>query len=128
MFQMLGVFAEFEASMIRERVRTGMSRAKRSGTKSGRSIGRPRLGQDKEAAAQKLLGDGMGILKVARTLKIGSRYRPNMNSTVSEKVKGFLKRKSVSHSVWPLLNSVVTPASSSSTSGIGVVSADRSVP
>jgi len=72
MFQMLGVFSEFEAAMIRERVRTGITRAKRNGTKSGRPIGRPRLGRDKEIAAQKLLRDGMGILKVARTLKIGT--------------------------------------------------------
>jgi DNA invertase Pin-like site-specific DNA recombinase len=35
MFQMLGVFAEFEAAMIRERVRAGVARAKRKGTKSG---------------------------------------------------------------------------------------------
>jgi len=72
MFQMLGVFSEFEAAMIRERVRTGITRAKRSGTKSGRAIGRPRLNWDKEAAAKKLLHDGMGILKVARTLRIGT--------------------------------------------------------
>jgi Resolvase, N terminal domain len=72
MFQMLGVFSEFEAAMIRERVRTGITRAKRNGTKSGRPIGRPRLGRDQEVAAQKLLRDGMGILKVARTLKIGT--------------------------------------------------------
>jgi DNA invertase Pin-like site-specific DNA recombinase len=72
MFQMLGVFSEFEAAMIRERVRTGITRAKRHGTKSGRPIGRPRLGREKEIAAQKLLRDGMGILKVARTLRIGT--------------------------------------------------------
>jgi DNA invertase Pin-like site-specific DNA recombinase len=72
MFQMLGVFSEFEAAMIRERVRTGITRAKRNGTKSGRPIGRPRLGRDQEVAAQKLLRGGMGILEVARTLKIGT--------------------------------------------------------
>ena len=72
MFQMLGVFSEFEAAMIRERVRTGVARAKRNGTKSGKPIGRPRLRQDQEVAAQKLLSGGMGILKVARTLKIGT--------------------------------------------------------
>ena len=42
MFQMLGVFSEFEAAMIRERVRTGVARAKRNGTKSGKPIGRPK--------------------------------------------------------------------------------------
>src|SRR4051812_19194708 len=72
MFQMLGVFSEFEAAMIRDRVRTGVARAKRDGTKSGKAIGRPKLNQDKEVAAQKLLASGMGILKVAKTLKIGT--------------------------------------------------------
>jgi DNA invertase Pin-like site-specific DNA recombinase len=72
MFQMLGVFSEFEAAMIRERVRTGVARAKRNGTKSGRPIGRPRLSKDKEAAAEKQLLAGGGILKVARTLKLGT--------------------------------------------------------
>jgi DNA invertase Pin-like site-specific DNA recombinase len=72
MFQMLGVFSEFEAAMIRERVCTGVARAKRNGTKSGKPIGRPRISKDKEVAAQKLLNSGMGILKVARTLKIGT--------------------------------------------------------
>jgi DNA invertase Pin-like site-specific DNA recombinase len=41
MFQMLGVFAEFERSMIRDRVRSGMERAKATGTRSGNAIGRP---------------------------------------------------------------------------------------
>ena len=36
MFQMCGVFAEFERSMIRERVVSGMARAKASGVKMGR--------------------------------------------------------------------------------------------
>jgi DNA invertase Pin-like site-specific DNA recombinase len=43
MFQMCGVFAEFEREMIRERVSAGISRAKAQGTKSGRAIGRPSL-------------------------------------------------------------------------------------
>src|SRR3954466_4019988 len=36
MFQMLGVFAEFERGMIRERVNAGLARAKARGTKLGR--------------------------------------------------------------------------------------------
>jgi Resolvase, N terminal domain len=43
MFQLMGVFAEFERSMIVERVRAGVARAKASGTKSGTAFGRPRL-------------------------------------------------------------------------------------
>jgi DNA invertase Pin-like site-specific DNA recombinase len=72
MFQMLGVFAEFEAAMIRERVRSGVARAKRNGTKSGRPIGRPKLDPKREAAVRKALGAGTGILKVAKTLGVGT--------------------------------------------------------
>jgi DNA invertase Pin-like site-specific DNA recombinase len=43
MFQMLGVFAEFERSMIVERVRSGIAKARANGTKSGKAIGRPRI-------------------------------------------------------------------------------------
>jgi DNA invertase Pin-like site-specific DNA recombinase len=41
MFQMCGVFAEFERDIIRERVIAGMTRARIKGTKSGKAIGRP---------------------------------------------------------------------------------------
>jgi DNA invertase Pin-like site-specific DNA recombinase len=47
MFQMLGVFAEFERSMIVERVRSGLAKAKAKGTKSGKPIGRPRVPERK---------------------------------------------------------------------------------
>jgi DNA invertase Pin-like site-specific DNA recombinase len=40
MFQMCGVFAEFERDMIRERVLAGMARARTKGTRSGKPIGR----------------------------------------------------------------------------------------
>jgi DNA invertase Pin-like site-specific DNA recombinase len=40
MFQMLGVFAEFERSIIQERVRAGLRRAKAEGKQLGRNIGR----------------------------------------------------------------------------------------
>ena len=36
MFQMLGVFAEFERAIIRERVMAGLTRAKAEGTRFGR--------------------------------------------------------------------------------------------
>lgn len=72
MFQMLGVFSEFEAAMIRERVRAGVARAQRKGTKSGKAIGRPKLDHKREAAVRKALADGTGILKVAKTLGVGT--------------------------------------------------------
>ena len=42
MLLMLGIFAKMERDGIEERVRSGMDRAKRYGTKSGMPIGRPR--------------------------------------------------------------------------------------
>ena len=48
MFQMMGVFAEFERSMIVERVRAGVARAKAGGTKSGKAFGRPRTSPEVE--------------------------------------------------------------------------------
>jgi DNA invertase Pin-like site-specific DNA recombinase len=44
MFQMLGVFAEFERSIIQERVRAGLRRA----VSEGKQLGRPRLAADLE--------------------------------------------------------------------------------
>lgn len=72
MFQMLGVFAEFEAAMIRERVRAGVARAKRKGTKSGRPIGRPKLDPARETTVREALAGGAGILKVARAVGVGT--------------------------------------------------------
>ncbi|MDP2355741.1 MAG: recombinase family protein [Beijerinckiaceae bacterium] len=41
MFQMLGVFAEFERGIIRERVNAGLARAKANGVKLGRRRVKP---------------------------------------------------------------------------------------
>ena len=41
MFQMLGVFAEFERGIIRERVNAGLARARAKGTKLGRRRVKP---------------------------------------------------------------------------------------
>ena len=67
MFQMMGVFAEFERSMIQERVKAGLARTKAAGTK----LGRPTVGDEVEARIRALRAEGMGILKVAKTLGIG---------------------------------------------------------
>jgi DNA invertase Pin-like site-specific DNA recombinase len=66
MFQMMGVFAEFERSMIRERVLAGMSRAAANGTRSGKPIGRPRIEPETEASIRAALKKGdIGMRKVA---------------------------------------------------------------
>ena len=65
MFQMLGVFAEFERSMIKERVRAGLARAKDAGIK----LGRPSLPQAKEDAIRAALSQPgrPGVRKIAAT-------------------------------------------------------------
>jgi DNA invertase Pin-like site-specific DNA recombinase len=68
MFQMLGVFAEFERGIIRERVNAGLARAKAKGTK----LGRRRVEPSVEARIRGLRSKGMGILKIGRTLGVGT--------------------------------------------------------
>jgi DNA invertase Pin-like site-specific DNA recombinase len=72
LFQMLGVFAEFERSIIQERIAAGIARARVVGTKSGKPIGRARIAPAKEAAIRAALASGKGILKVAREFGTGS--------------------------------------------------------
>ncbi len=67
MFQMLGVFSEFERSMIVERVRSGMAKAKAKGTKSGRPIGRPGVPQKTRLEIrQTYKAGGVGMRGVAK--------------------------------------------------------------
>ena len=68
MFQMCGVFAEFERGMIRERVKSGQDRAK----SQGKHIGRPSNLNDGLVHSVKYMRDqGVCIRKIARDLKIG---------------------------------------------------------
>jgi DNA invertase Pin-like site-specific DNA recombinase len=68
MFQMLGVFAEFERGIIRERVNAGLTRAKANGTKLGRRRVKPSV----EARILELRANGDGILKIGRKLGVGT--------------------------------------------------------
>jgi DNA invertase Pin-like site-specific DNA recombinase len=68
MFQMMGVFAEFERAMIRERVNAGLARAKAQ----GKVLGRPKI----DAAAEKAITDALnagdaGIEKIAKRHGVG---------------------------------------------------------
>lgn len=71
MFSMMGVFAEFERALIQERVKAGIERARRTGTKSGQAIGRPRASEQIEARIRELRAEGMGIVKIAREVPCG---------------------------------------------------------
>jgi DNA invertase Pin-like site-specific DNA recombinase len=68
MFQMLGVFAEFERGIIRERVNAGLARAKAKGTKLGRRPVKPSV----EARIRELKATGMGMLKIGREVGVGT--------------------------------------------------------
>jgi DNA invertase Pin-like site-specific DNA recombinase len=71
MFQMLGVFAEFERSLIRERVMAGLARARKQGTKSGRPSGRPKIDATTEGAIRAALAKGdRGMHKIAVERKV----------------------------------------------------------
>jgi DNA invertase Pin-like site-specific DNA recombinase len=72
LFQMLGVFAEFERSIIQERIAAGIARARAQGTRSGKPIGRARIARSREEAIRVALASGKGILKVAREFGTGS--------------------------------------------------------
>ena len=68
MFQMMGVFAEFERAMIRERVNAGLARARAQGVKLGR---RPiEASKEKTIATMLRKGDG-GIRKIASKVGVG---------------------------------------------------------
>jgi DNA invertase Pin-like site-specific DNA recombinase len=66
MFQMMGVFAEFERAMIAERVRVGLRRAK----DEGKQLGRPRIAPELEKRIQTALNErkrtGEGVRGIAK--------------------------------------------------------------
>jgi DNA invertase Pin-like site-specific DNA recombinase len=67
LFQMMGVFAEFERAMIQERVKAGLQRAKAQ----GKRLGRPTMAPDIEVRILALREQGMGKVKIAKTLGVG---------------------------------------------------------
>ena len=82
MFQMCGVFAEFERAMIVGRVNAGLKRAKAQGVKLGRgnrrdgawSADEERWGMTRDELEKRVLRlhkDGMGLLKIGKTLGVG---------------------------------------------------------
>jgi DNA invertase Pin-like site-specific DNA recombinase len=76
LFQMLGVFAEFERAMIRERVQAGIDRAR----SAGQRLGRPKLGDAKDPAKKRpgladairaSLEEGVSIRRAAKIHDVG---------------------------------------------------------
>lgn len=67
MFQMCGVFAEFERGINRERVLAGMARARAEGV----VFGKPRVSADKENAVREALLLGKRFRETARLCGVG---------------------------------------------------------
>lgn len=67
LFQMMGVFAEFERAMIRERVNAGLQRARAQ----GKRLGRPTVSKRVENAVRAARREGKGIRRIANELGIG---------------------------------------------------------
>jgi DNA invertase Pin-like site-specific DNA recombinase len=67
MFSMLGVFAEFERAIIRERIKSGLARAK----SEGKRFGRPRIAPEVEERIKEVRRAGHGIRKTATLVGCG---------------------------------------------------------
>jgi DNA invertase Pin-like site-specific DNA recombinase len=61
------VFAEFERSIIQERVKAGLARARAK----GKTLGRARVNGEVEDRIRKLASQGIGKVKTARMLGVG---------------------------------------------------------
>ena len=68
MFQVCGAFAEFERSMIRQRVTAGLKRA----VEAGKTLGRPKVSAAVEQRIRGLLRTGLGINSTARKVCVGT--------------------------------------------------------
>ena len=67
MFQMVGVFSEFERSMISERVKLGLKRVRSKGTKLGRPT---KIDEETKVKIWSLIDTGKSLSEVSRVLQI----------------------------------------------------------
>jgi DNA invertase Pin-like site-specific DNA recombinase len=67
LFQMMGVFAEFERAIIQERVCAGLAKARAQ----GKRLGRPKVSSVVERSIQAARAAGKGQLAIARDLRVG---------------------------------------------------------
>jgi DNA invertase Pin-like site-specific DNA recombinase len=71
---MLGVFAVLEREMIVARVNAGLARARQSGTRSGKAIGRPGLAANDRDGIRLALLEGCSVREASRKtgLRVGT--------------------------------------------------------
>ena len=84
MFQMMGVFAEFERAMIQERVRAGLARAR----SEGKRLGRPRINGATENAIRAALKrkDLPSVRQIAVQLGVSSGTVQRISRELNEPV------------------------------------------
>jgi DNA invertase Pin-like site-specific DNA recombinase len=80
LFGIMGVFAEFERAMIRERVNAGLARARARGAQ----LGRPRISLEIEAAIRAGLAAGVGIRQVAAQVGVGTSTVQRVRAELSD--------------------------------------------
>ena len=68
MLGLMSVISQFERSLLRERIKSGIVHARSKGTKSGLAIGRPVF--DKSERVKRLLSQGLSVRAVATELGI----------------------------------------------------------
>jgi DNA invertase Pin-like site-specific DNA recombinase len=82
MLGLLAVISQFERSLLRERINSGIAHARSRGTKSGRAIGRPAF--NRTDRLNRLLEEGQSIRNIAAELGI--------SKTTVMKVKGEIEK------------------------------------
>jgi DNA invertase Pin-like site-specific DNA recombinase len=68
MFEMVGVFAQFERSLIVERVNAGLAVAKAKGV----TLGRPRVKERLKQQIRELIAEGKSVRAVAKAMKVST--------------------------------------------------------
>ena len=76
MFQMVGVFSEFERSMISERVKLGLNRVRSKGIKLGRPT---KIDEETKVKIWSLIDTGKSLSEVSRVLQISKMSVSRVN-------------------------------------------------
>jgi DNA invertase Pin-like site-specific DNA recombinase len=84
MFQVTGAFAEFERSMIRQRVHAGLKRA----VEASKVLGRPRISNKLEKRIRYELRACKGILKIAHEVGVGHGTVQRINEEMKDPFVG----------------------------------------
>ena len=85
MFQMLGVFAEFEREMIRERVNSGLARARKAGKKPG-PVGLSATDPERYERIRGMLMSGVAVWRVHKDTGTGHQTVKNIKKAIDAEI------------------------------------------